>query len=74
MWKTFEPLIKKLNTEAENNTLENILGLNAMNTEKKTKKLIMTINTTILNEIWKAQNLFNKKQKEYQQKTNNNNK
>ena len=58
IWKTFEPLIKKLNTKAENNPLQNILGLNAINTEKKTKKLIMTINTTILNEIWKARNLF----------------
>ena len=52
--KTFEPLIKKLNKEAENNPLQNILGLNALNREKKTKKLIMTINTTILNELWKA--------------------
>ena len=58
IWKTFEPLIKKLNTKAENNPLQNILGLNAINTEKKTKKLIMTINTTILNEIWKARNRF----------------
>ena len=58
IWKTFEPLIKKLNTKAENNALQNIIGLNAINTEKKTKKLIMTINTTISNEIWKARNLF----------------
>ena len=63
IWKTFEPLIKKLNTEAENNPLENILGLNAINNEKKTKKLIMAINTTILNEIWKAQNLFKQETK-----------
>ena len=54
IWKTFEPLIKKLSTKAENNPLQNILGLNAINTENKTKKLIMTINTTILNDIWKA--------------------
>ena len=54
IWKTFEPLIKKLNRKAENNPLQNILGLNAINTENKTKKLIMTINTTILNDIWKA--------------------
>ena len=58
IWKTFEPIIKKLNTKAENNNLQNILDLNAINTEKKTRKLIMTINTTILNEIWKARNLF----------------
>ena len=58
IWKTFEPIIKKLNTKTVHNPLQNILGLNAINTEKKTRKLIMTINTTILNEIWKARNLF----------------
>ena len=42
----------------ENNPLQNILGLNAINTGKKTKKLMMTINTTIFNEIWKVQNQF----------------
>ena len=41
----------------ENNPLQNILSLNTINTEKKTRKVIMT-NTAILNEIWKAQNLF----------------
>ena len=39
IWKTFEPIIKKLNTKAENNNLQNILDLNAINTEKKTRKL-----------------------------------
>ena len=58
LMKPLEPLIKKLNTEAENNPLHNILGLHAINTEKKTKKLIMTMNTTILNKIWKARNLL----------------
>ena len=38
IWKTFELLIKKLKTKAETNPLQNILGLNAINTEKKTKK------------------------------------
>ena len=57
IWKTFEPIIKKLNIKTENNPLQNILSLNTINTEKKTRKVIMT-NTAILNEIWKAQNLF----------------
>ena len=43
--------------------MQNILGLNAINTENKTGKLIMTINTSILNEIWKARNLFKHEQK-----------
>ena len=43
--------------------MQNILGLNAINTENKTRKLIMTINTSILNEIWKARNLFKHEQK-----------
>ena len=63
IWNTFQPIIKKLNTNAEGNPLQNILGLNAINTEKKTKKLIMTINTSILNEIWTARNLFKHEQK-----------
>ena len=41
----------------ENNPLQNILSLNTINTEKKTRKVIMT-NIAILNEIWKARNLF----------------
>ena len=63
IWNTFEPIIKKLNRNAEDNPLQNILGLNAINTEKKTRKLIMTINTSILNEIWTAQNLLKHEQK-----------
>ena len=43
--------------------MQNILGLNAINTENKTRKLIMTINTSILNEIWKTRNLFKHEQK-----------
>ena len=43
--------------------MQNILGLNAINTENKTRKLIMTINTSILNEIWRARNLFKHEQK-----------
>ena len=43
--------------------MQNILGLNAINTENKTRKLIMTINTSILNEIWKARNLYKHEQK-----------
>ena len=42
--------------------MQNILGLNAINTENKSRKL-MTINTSILNEIWKARNLFKHEQK-----------
>ena len=63
IWNTFEPIIKKLNPNSENNPIQNILGLNAINTENKTRKLIMTINTSILNEIWKARNLFKHEQK-----------
>ena len=33
---------------------------------KKTRKLIMTTNTTILNEIWKARNSFKHEQKKMQ--------
>ena len=43
--------------------MQNILGLSAINTENKTRKLIMTIKTSILNEIWKARNLFKHEQK-----------
>ena len=46
--------------------MQNILDLNAINTERKTRKLIMTINTTILNEIWKARNSFKHEQKKIQ--------
>ena len=63
IWNTFEPIIKKLNTNSENNPIQNILGLYAINTENKTRKLIMTINTSILNKIWKAKNLFKHEQK-----------
>ena len=31
--------------------------------ENKTRKLIMTLNTSIFNEIWKARNLFKHEQK-----------
>ena len=37
IWNTFEPIIKKLNVNAENNPLQNILGLTGINTEKKQK-------------------------------------
>ena len=50
--------MKKLNTNLENNPLQNILRLNTINTENKSRKLIMTINTSMLNKIWKARNLF----------------
>ena len=63
IWNIFEPIIKKLNPNSENNLMQNILGLSAINTENKTRKLIMTINTSILNEIWKARNLFKHEQK-----------
>ena len=43
--------------------MQNILGLNTINTENKTQKLIITVNTSILNEIWKARNLFKHDQK-----------
>ena len=62
IWNIFEPIIKKLNPNSENNFMQNILGLNAINTENKSRKL-MTINTSILNEIWKARNLFKHEQK-----------
>ena len=60
---TFEPIIKKLNPNSENNPMQNILGLNAINTENKIQKLIMMINTSILNKIWKERNLFKHEQK-----------
>ena len=63
LWNTFESIIKKMNTNSENNPIQNILGLNVINTENKSRKLIMTINTSILNEIWKARNLFKHEQK-----------
>ena len=63
IWNTFEPIIKKLNTNSENNPIQNILGLNPITTENKPRKLIMTINTSILNEIWKARNAFKHEQK-----------
>ena len=40
-----------------------MLVLNAITTENKPRKLIMTINTFILNEIWKARNAFKHEQK-----------
>ena len=63
IWKTFHPIIKNLNTNAEDNPLQNILGLHTTNMEKKTRKLLMTINTSILNEIWTERNLFKHEQK-----------
>ena len=66
IWNILEPIIKKLNTNSENNPIQNVLGLNAINTEKKTRKLIMTINTSIFNEIWKAKHLFNMNKRKYQ--------
>ena len=42
--------------------MQSILGLNAINTGSKSRKL-MTINTSILNEIWKARNLLKHEQK-----------
>ena len=58
IWKTSDAIINKLNTNAENNTSQNNSSLNIINTEKNTKKIRMTISTSILNEIWKPQNLF----------------
>ena len=43
--------------------MQNILGLNAINTENKIRKLIMMRNTSILNKIWKERNLFKHEQK-----------
>ena len=63
LWNTFEPIIKKLNPNSENNPMQNILGLNAINTENKIRKLIMMRNTSILNKIWKERNLFKHEQK-----------
>ena len=37
IWNTFEPIIKKLNPNSENNSMQNILGLNAINTKTKHK-------------------------------------
>ena len=34
IWKINEPIIKNLNPNSENNFMQNILGLNAINTEK----------------------------------------
>ena len=63
IWNTFEPIIKTLNKNWGNSPITNILGLNAINTEHKTRKLIMTINTSLLNKIWKARNLFKHEKK-----------
>ena len=63
IWNIFQPILKKLNPNSENNFMQNILGLNALNMENKTRKLIMTLNTSIFNEIWKARNLFKHEQK-----------
>ena len=63
IWNTFEPIIKKLNPNSESNPMQNILGLNAINAENKIRKLIMMINTSILNKIWKGRNLFKHEQK-----------
>ena len=54
---------KKTKHKSRKPSFQYILGLNATNAENKTRKLIMTINTTILNEIWKARNLFKHEQK-----------
>ena len=43
--------------------MQNILGLNTINTENKIRKLIMMRNTSILNKIWKERNLFKHEQK-----------
>ena len=51
IWNTFEPIEKKLNPNSENNPMQNILGLNTINTENKTGKLIMMRNTSTLNKI-----------------------
>ena len=58
-WNSLESIIRKLN----NNPIQNFLGLNAINTENKTRKLIMTVNNSILNEIWIARNSFKHEQK-----------
>ena len=63
IWKTFEPIIQKLNKNSDNNPITNILGLDSINTEHKTRKLIITINTSVLNEIRKGRNLFKHEQK-----------
>ena len=63
IWNIFGPIIKKLNPKSKNEPIHNILGLNAINTDTKARKLIMTINTSILNEIWKTRNLFKHEQK-----------
>ena len=63
VWKTFEHIIQKLNKKSDNNPIINILGLDSINTKHKTRKLIITINTSVLNEIRKGRNLFKHEQK-----------
>ena len=57
IWKEFEGIFKKLNTNHKTKAKQCILGLSAMDGNKNTRKLIMTITTSILNETWKARNI-----------------
>ena len=43
--------------------MQNILGLNTINMENKTRKLLMMRNTSTLNKIEKGRNLFKHEQK-----------
>ena len=56
--KYFFEVIKKLSSAAKMISTNCVLILNALVKDKKTRKLLLTIHITILNEIWKARNLL----------------
>ena len=58
IWKYFFEVIKKLSSAAKMISTNCVLILNALVKDKKTRKLLLTIHITILNEIWKARNLL----------------
>ena len=58
MWKYFFEVIKKLSSAVKMTSTSCVLILNALVKDKKTRKLLLTIHITKLNEIWKARNLL----------------
>ena len=56
--KHFFHIIMTLNSAPKMTSTNCLMILNALVKEKKVKKLLLTLHTTILNEIWKARNLL----------------
>ena len=58
-WQVFNPFIEKLTGNTHNKMEEHMLTITANTQKNKHKKLILTIITTILIEIWIARNMLN---------------